>query len=94
VAVASPLVNSQNELVICTAVGMVKVVLHADGSVSTSPSVEAHCPLCMGGGAPPVFAALTFQRAQPQGRVLQGTPAAYIATLTAAPPPPRGPPSA
>jgi hypothetical protein len=93
VAVASPLVNPQNELLICTAVGMVKVVLNADGSVSTSASAEVHCPLCVGGGAPPVFVTLTFQSAQPQGHVRQRMPAAYIATLTAAPPPPRGPPS-
>lgn len=92
VAVASPLVNPQTELVICTTMGMVKVALQADGSVSTSPSSEAHCPLCVGGGAPPVFVSLTFQSAQPLGHVLQSIPAAHMAALTAAPPPPRGPP--
>jgi hypothetical protein len=94
VAVASPLVNPQNELVICTTMGMVKVVLNADGSVSTSPSAEAHCPLCLGGGAPPSFVSLTFKSAQPLGNLLQSIPAAHIAALTAAPPPSRGPPSA
>lgn len=94
VAVASPLVNPQHDLVICTTVGMVKVVLHEDGSVSTSPSSEVYCPLCVGGGAPPVFVSLTFQSAQPLGHVLQSIPAVHIAALTAASPPPRGPPRA
>ena len=92
VAAASPLVNPQNELVICTAVGMVKVALQADDSASTSPRAELHCPLCMGGGAPPLFVALVFQSAQPQGHVLRRMPAVYIAALTASPPPSRGPP--
>ena len=35
VAVASPMVNPQEELVICISAGMVKVKLNADGSVST-----------------------------------------------------------
>jgi hypothetical protein len=35
VAVASPMVNPQEELIICTSAGMVKVMLNADGSIST-----------------------------------------------------------
>ena len=93
-AAASPLVNPQNELVICTAVGMVKVVLNADGSVSTSPSSGANCPLCVGGGAPPVLVTLTFQSAPPLSHVQRRVPTAPRVALTAAPPPPRGPPSA
>ena len=53
VAVASPMVNPQEELVICTSVGMVKVKLNADGSLSTEPSSEAQCPLCVVGSAAP-----------------------------------------
>ena len=93
VAVASPVVNPQEELVICTSAGMVKVVLNADGSLSTSPSSEVSCPLCVTGGAPPSFVSVTFPPLQPLGRVLQSIPAARIATATAAPPPSRGPPS-
>jgi hypothetical protein len=92
VAVASAIVNPQNELVICSAVGMVKLVLNADGSVSTSPSSEAHCPLCVGGGAPPVWGTLSFQNAQPLGYVLQSMPAVHMAAKTAALPPSCGPP--
>jgi len=92
VAVASPLVNPQEELVICTSAGMVKVVLNADGTISTSPSGEASCPLCVVGGAPPSFVSIVVPPLQPLGRVLQSIPAARIAVATAAPPPSRGPP--
>lgn len=93
VAVASPMVNPQDELVICTTMGMAKVVLNADGSVTTSPSAGAHCPLCVVGGAPPSFVSAVDAPVQPLGRVLQSIPAARIATATAAPPPSRGPPT-
>ncbi|MDR3369321.1 DUF2946 family protein [Rhodoferax sp.] len=93
VAVASPLVNPQDELLICTSAGMVKVVLNADGSVTTSPSTGVHCPLCVVGGAPPSFVSVVIEPAQPLGRVLQSIPAARIAAATAAPPPSRGPPA-
>lgn len=93
-AAASPLISPQNELVICTAVGMVKVVLNADGSVSTSPSPGVNCPLCVGGGAPPVLVTLTFQSAPPLSHVQRRVPTAPRVALTAAPPPSRGPPSA
>ncbi len=93
VAVASPLVNPQDELVICTSAGMVKVVLNADGSISTEPSSELSCPLCVVGGAPPSFVSVIISPAQPLGRVLQSIPAARIAASTAAPPPSRGPPA-
>lgn len=94
VAVASPMVNPQEELVICTSAGMVKVVLNADGSISTSPSSEASCPLCVvGGGAPPSFVSVIAPPAQPLGRVLQSIPAAQHAAAIAALPPACGPPA-
>ena len=92
VAVAAPMVSPQNELMLCTAAGMLKVTVHADGSVSSSPSAQAHCPLCVVGGAPPAFVNLTFQPAQPLGQVRQCIPATRIAASSAAPPPSRGPP--
>lgn len=92
VAVASPLVNPQEELVICTVGGMVKITVNADGSLSTSPDAQAHCPLCVVGGAPATFTQLVFEPVLPLGRVLQSIPAARIAALTAAPPPSRAPP--
>ena len=97
-AVASPLVNPQTELVICTGAGMLKVVLADDGSVSTvATSDSGHalfCPLCLVGSAPPPLVLNTLASPQPLSHVLQRIPAAIIAALTAAPPPARAPPKA
>jgi len=93
VAVASPMVSPQQELLICTSTGMAKVVLAADGTVTTSPVTQAHCPLCISAGVPNNFVSLVFEPVLPLGRVLQSIPAAHIAALSAAPPPSRGPPS-
>lgn len=93
VAVASPLVNPQSEVMICSAAsGMVKVVLNADGSLDTV-SATMDCPLCMVGGAGTPVVQQTVQSPCPLSHVLQSNPAAIIAAFTAAPPPSRGPPS-
>jgi hypothetical protein len=91
-AVASPLVHPQSELVICSGVGMQKVVLNDDGTVTTSNVSGMSCPLCLIGGAPLPAAVLTLAPTHSLGHVRHSTPASHIATLTAAPPPARGPP--
>ena len=97
-AVASPMVNPQTELVICTGAGMLKVVLTDDGTVTTAATADAgdalFCPLCLLAGAPPPAQAHTPQVPRPLSHVRQNTPAVPIAVLTAAPPPARGPPNA
>jgi hypothetical protein len=97
-AVASPMVQPQQELVICTGAGMLKVVLADDGTVTTAASSDTgdalFCPLCLMGGAPPRFVLNTLESPQPLSHVLQSIPAAIIAVLTAAPPPARAPPKA
>jgi hypothetical protein len=92
VAVASPLVHPQSELVICSGVGMQKVVLNDDGTTTTSGVSGMSCPLCLVGGAPPLTATLTVKYAESLGHVLHSTPASHIDGLTVAPPPGRGPP--
>ena len=97
VAVASPAVNPQTELVICTGAGMLKVVLADDGTVNTAVADTGEalfCPLCLVGGAPAPFVMNTVAAPQPLGHVLQNIPAAILAALTAAPPPARAPPKA
>lgn len=97
-AVASPMVNPQTELVICTGAGMLKVVLADDGTVVTEASTGTGdtlvCPLCLVGAAPPPAVLNTLTRPQPLSHVLQKVPAAIIAAQTAAPPPARAPPKA
>jgi hypothetical protein len=93
VAVASPIVNPQQELVICSSASMVKFTVHADGSLGTEPSNEAQCPLCVvGSAAPPAFAALQPAPMPAQTGVQPGVATLVIAASTAAPPPSRGPP--
>lgn len=93
VAVASPMVNPQSEVMICSAAnGMVKVVLNADGSLSTA-SATMDCPLCMVGGAPASVLQHTVQAPYPLTHVLRSPPESIFAARTAAPLPPRGPPT-
>jgi hypothetical protein len=96
-AVASPLVNPQSELVICTGLGMLKVVLADDGTVTAAamPDTGAvvFCPLCMVGGAPSPVIANRFAPPPGSGHVQQSIPAAHFVALTAAPMPARGPPA-
>ena len=98
VAVASPMVNPQTELVICTGAGMLKVVLADDGTVTTAASSDTgdtlFCPLCLVAGAPPPWVLTTLAAPQPLSTVMQRLPAAILAARTAAPPPARAPPKA
>ena len=93
-ALASPLVHPQSDRVICSGMGMHKVVLNDDGTLTTSSVSGMSCPLCLVGGAPPHSAAPTLVPAHSLGHVLHSTPAGHIGSLSAAPPPGRGPPQA
>jgi len=93
VAVASPVVNPQSEVLICTgAGGMAKISLNDDGTANDTTLV-LDCPLCMVGHVAAPFAASVTVPVSPLGRVLQSIPAATLAALTAAPPHSRGPPA-
>ena len=98
VAVASPMVNPQQELMVCTDAGMIKVVLADDGTVTTAATSDAEvarfCPLCLLGGAPVPVTLVSIEPPHPLSHVLQSIPAFTIPTLTAAPPPARAPPIA
>jgi len=91
-AVASPMVHPQEELVICSGVGMQKVVLNDDGSTSTSSVAGMSCPLCLIAGAPPASIALNVDQPQFLSHVLHSTLTAPLVLVSAAPPPARGPP--
>ena len=94
-AVASPMVAPQGFEVVCTAVGMAKLIVHGDGDggVAAADDASMDCPLCVPGGAPPLPGlAPKVQPAQPLAYATWPIPAARIAALTAAPLPARGPP--
>jgi len=97
-AIASPMVQPQQELVICTGAGMLKVVLTDDGTVTTTatsdPGDALFCPLCLAGGAPVAAGVQPMAQPRDSAQVPLRTPTVHIATLSAAPPPARGPPNA
>ena len=54
VAVASPLVNPQDTLLVCTGAGAMKVLVKADdGGTREVTPLAMDCPLCVSASAPP-----------------------------------------
>ena len=92
VAVASPIVSPQDQQMVCSAAGMIKLVINDDGTV-TPGSAAMHCPLCAVGGAPPAVIGIQVPVIAPMGRVLQSIPTTHLADPSASPPPSRGPPT-
>ena len=92
VAVASPWVQPVQHMLVCSASGSVTV--QDTGAPDAPAGQHLDCVLCLGPGAPPEsIAVLPVDNAAP----LLGTrPAAALAphSLSAAPPPGRGPPRA
>jgi hypothetical protein len=93
VAVASPLVNPQNVLLVCSGAGAMKLLVQSDdGSTRDAGASSMDCPLCTPMGAPPPLASVVVEPVHPLAYALQGIPSAHIAARTAAALPPRGPP--
>jgi hypothetical protein len=93
VAVAAPLVHPQQEQLICTSMGMLKVVFNDDGSYSAVGTSDGMvCPLCVVGGAPASVAVTTPHSPHRLGHVMQSIPVARLAALMGVQPPARGPP--
>ena len=63
VAVASPIVSPQDQQMVCSAAGMIKLVINDDGTV-TPGSAAMHCPLCAVGGAPVSYTHLDVYKRQ------------------------------
>ena len=91
-AVASPVLHPQGEQVICSGMGMQKVLINEDGTTTTSAVSGISCPLCLVGGAPPVASTPLVAAVQMHGNILPSAPAAHIDSFTARPPQARGPP--
>ena len=54
VAVASPLVHPQAMELVCSASGVVKVVVQGDDGAQELGRAHIDCPLCIPAGAPPL----------------------------------------
>lgn len=93
VAIASPLVQPQSLELICASGGAMKLIVkNADGSAQERGHT-LDCPLCASVAAPPPVAGPRAVAPSPLAPALQPVPAAHIASRTAAPLPPRGPPA-
>ncbi|MDR2298927.1 MAG: hypothetical protein LBE30_11390 [Comamonas sp.] len=97
-AVASPLVQPHGFELICTSTGAVKLIVIGDGGGSDHIALGAghlDCPMCLPLAAPPPpELQLPPPTASPLWHALQPVERARIASITAAPLPARGPPSA
>ena len=93
VAIASPIVRTQAMEVICSASGVMKLLITSDEGSEVVSLHTLDCSLCATGYAPPPVLAGSVEPVQPLAHVLQSIPAAHIASLTAVPPPARGPPA-
>ena len=92
-AIASPLVKPQAFDLICSGSGGMKIMPKTDDGKAPMAGLMLDCPLCAAVGAPPPAARQACAPHQPLSYALQATPAAHIASRTAAPLPARGPPA-
>ena len=93
VAVASPLVKPPSTELVCSSGGAMKLIVKSDDGKQAPSAHTLDCPLCITVGAPPP--SLHLPAAVPSATAQAPRPiaAAHIAGRTAAPLPPRGPPS-
>lgn len=92
-AVASPLIKPQSLELICSGTGAMKLLVKTDDGVKEVSSHTLDCPLCAHVGTPPPTVQVRAEPPQPLAHALRPQVAAHIAWLTAAPLPPRGPPT-
>lgn len=78
---------------ICSGAGVVKLLAHTAEGVQEHGDTSADCVLCLNLGAPPTTSQTTTLRHVPQGHTASVVSATRTAARTAAPLPPRGPPT-
>lgn len=93
VAIASPVVKPQAIELVCSGVGVLKVLVTTDDGSQAQSGHTLDCPLCASSSAPPPAARQAAEPVHALAGALRGIPAARMASRTAAPLPARGPPS-
>ncbi len=94
VALASPIVKPQGVELICSASGLMKLLVKTDDGAKVVSLHTLDCSLCASGHAPPPSPMSWNGEPVPAlAHVLPGIAAAPAAALTAAPLPARGPPA-
>ena len=92
VAAASPLVRTEGQQLVCTAMAGVKLVNVDDGGEPRAGTGLQDCPLCVLAGAPPRQLQLTVALPVPAAALMPVMLRTSDAARTAPPLPPRGPP--
>lgn len=93
VAIASPLVNPQSIELVCASGGAMKLIIKGDDGGQVTSSHTLDCPMCMTAAAPPPLATQLVQAPSTLVHALRPLAADHIASRSAAPLPPRGPPA-
>lgn len=93
VAIASPIIKPQAIELVCASGGAMKLIVKGDDGSAEARSHTLDCPLCATVGAPPPLVSLPLAQPSALAPALHPIAAAHIAGRTAAPLPPRGPPS-
>lgn len=94
-AIASPIVHPKAMEIVCSAEGLVKIVVTSDdGQTLEMGQHTLDCALCLPVSAPPPSATFSAKLPQPLAHALRPVVAARLAALVGAPLPARGPPRA
>ena len=94
VAIASPIVKPQAIELICSGAGVMKVLLKTDDGSQGAVHLTMDCPLCVSNSAPPPPAVhLGTEPPHALAHVMQSIAVTHVVSLTAVPPPARGPPA-
>ncbi len=93
VALASPIVKPQSLQLLCSGMGVAKLLVQQGDGSEALPNHDLDCALCIQAIAPPPAAAAIAAPLHPLTYAARTTLASPVAVRTAAPPPGRGPPS-
>jgi hypothetical protein len=93
VAIAAPMTQAQSLELVCSSSGGMKLLVHDEQGTHDASGHAMDCQLCATGVGPPPLHQFSLQAPTPIAHALLPTVAAHLAWLTAAPLPPRGPPS-
>ncbi len=92
-AMASPLVKPQSMELLCSGSGIMKLLVTSEDGSQPTQAHGLDCALCTLASAPPPASAAAIRPPPPLSYTTQALPAARAVTVSAAPPPARGPPS-
>ena len=93
VAIASPIVKPQAMELICSASGVMKLLIKSDEGGEVVSLHTLDCSLCATGYAPAPIVQWNVEPAQPLAHARPSIPAVKPPSRTDAPPPGRGPPA-